>query len=111
MADYKSICAEIELGTKTIAYLEKFFYDNYTNSQMLQLLARTVYEQYTKEQPPIPITKEDFIKLRNIFKIKGYRILDDGRVVEETRGGSRYRNISPLDNDTENEDKPKTFFE
>lgn len=99
MKECNKICMEIEQDPLKMFDLQKWFSDNLTHTQMIELLANLYYNDFKnkKEIEPIPISKDDFQKLRSLFKIKGYRILSDGTVVEENRGGSRYRNISPFD--------------
>lgn len=91
--EVKRICEAIEKGESRMYDLVNYYTTNYTILQMTETLASVVYELYKREKEAptqIPITREDFIKLRNIFRIKGYRILPNGNVVAETRGGQRY---------------------
>lgn len=80
-------------GESNLNVLVNYYTTNYTMHQLTLTLANVTYELYKKEKEAptqIPITRDDFIKLKNIFRIKGYRILPNGNVVAETRGGQRY---------------------
>ena len=93
----KKICEQMENGDSNLNELVSYYTTNYTMHQLTLTLANVTYELYKKEKETtqIAITREDFIKLRNIFRIKGYKILPNGSVVPETRGGLKY------DDDTE----------
>lgn len=93
------ICAEIDSNPLKMFELMDWFSKNLTHQNMVEMLANFYYNNYKEkeEAKPIPISKDDFLKISKLFKIKGYRILPNGQVVEENRGGSRYRNISPFD--------------
>lgn len=89
----KKICEQMDNGESNLNVLVNYYTTNYTMHQLTLTLANVTYELYKKEKEAptqIPITRDDFIKLRNLFKIKGYRILPNGNVIAETRGGLNY---------------------
>lgn len=92
--EIKRICEEIENGNATMTALCDFYKQNYTLLNIVESLAIAHFELYkkTKEERQIPISKEDFLMIRNLFKIRGYKIMADGSVVSENRGGNRYGN-------------------
>lgn len=86
------ICEGIENGNLSTADLVDFYTKNFTFPQLVEYLAYTTFEMYkvNNENKPIPISKDDYLRIRNLFKIRGYKILPNGTVVEENRGGNRY---------------------
>lgn len=93
MKECDKICEEIISNPAKMFDLMDWFSKNLTHQNMVELLATFYFEDYKRKQEnkPIPISKEDFEKFAKLFKIKGYKILPNGTVVEENRGGSRYR--------------------
>jgi hypothetical protein len=90
--EIKRICGEVDANPLKMFELIDFLTNNYTYPELVERLAYTTMELYklNKENQPIPISKEDYLRIRGLFKIRGYKIMPDGTVVEENRGGNRY---------------------
>lgn len=93
--EIKRLCEEIEIDNTKIFQLIDYFTKNATFPELVELLTYTTLELHRlkKENKQIPISKEDYLKIRNLFKIRGYKILPNGTVVEENRGGNRYTDL------------------
>lgn len=93
MKEADKICEEMGSNPLKIFELQDWFSKNLTHQNMVELLATLYYDNYKRieNEKPIPISKEDFEKLVKCFKIRGFKVLPNGQVVEEKRGGSRYR--------------------
>ena len=91
--DLKKLCEEVENDPLKMFELQDYFSNNFTHKQLIECIAVLEFEVYKlkKDYKPIPISKEDFLRLSSLFKIRGYKINPDGTVTEENRGGNRYK--------------------
>ena len=93
---YKEIdklCEEVVNDPLKMFELQDYFSNNFTHKQLVEYLSYVKMDLYKlkKDHKPIPITKEDYLRLSSLFKIRGYKINPDGTVTEENRGGNRYK--------------------
>lgn len=62
--------------------------------QLAKMLISTVQELDKVDSKPIRVTKEEYDRITNLFKIVGIRLMDDGTEVVEQRGRKRKQEIT-----------------
>ena len=91
--EIEKLCEEVVNDQLKMFELQDYFSNNFTHKQLVEYLSYVKMDLYKlkKAHKPIPITKEDYLRLSSLFKIRGYKINPDGTVTEENRGGNRYK--------------------
>lgn len=82
----KSLVKAIQNGQASIDELTNHL-SNYPINEILRAFAELIMlsEEYVNK-PQITVTQAEFEAIKGLFKIKGQKILEDGTIVEETRG-------------------------
>lgn len=85
----KSLVKAIQNGQASLDDLTNHL-SNYPINEILRAFAELIMlsEEYVNK-PQITVTQAEFEAIKGLFKIKGQKILEDGTVVEETRGRKR----------------------
>lgn len=91
--EIEKLCEEVENDPLKMFELQDYFTNNFTHKLLVEYLSYLQMDWYKlkKYHKPIPISKEDYLRLSSLFKIRGYKINPDGTVTEENRGGNRYK--------------------
>ena len=83
----KTLIKAISEGIEPISTLEQYLVSNYSIKEILEAFAELiVVAENTANKPQITVTQEEYNTITSLFKIKGMKVLEDGTVVEETRG-------------------------
>jgi hypothetical protein len=83
----KDLLRAISEGMEPISTLEQYLVSNYSIKEILEAFAELiVVAENTANKPQITVTQEEYNTITSLFKIKGMKVLEDGTVVEETRG-------------------------
>ena len=83
----KDLLRDISEGNKPISDLEQYLLSNYPIKEILEAFAELIITaENTVNKPQITVTQEEYNTITSLFKIKGMKVLEDGTVVEETRG-------------------------
>lgn len=82
----KSLVKAIQNGQASIDDLISHL-SNYPINEVLRAFAELIMlsDEYVNK-PQITVTQAEFEAIKGLFKIKGQKILEDGTIVEETRG-------------------------
>lgn len=82
----KSLVKAIQNGQASLDELTNHL-SNYPINEVLRAFAELIMlsEEYVNK-PQITVTQAEFEAIKGLFKIKGQKILEDGTIVEETRG-------------------------
>lgn len=85
----KSLVKAIQNGQAPIDDLINHL-SNYPINEVLRAFAELIMisDDYINK-PQITVTQAEFEAIKGLFKIKGQKILEDGTIVEETRGRKR----------------------
>lgn len=85
----KSLVKAIQNGQASIDDLINHL-SNYPINEVLRAFAELIIlsDEYVNK-PQITVTQAEFEAIKGLFKIKGQKILEDGTIVEETRGRKR----------------------
>jgi hypothetical protein len=85
----KSLVKAIQNGQASLDDLINHL-SNYPINEVLRAFAELIMlsEEYINK-PQITVTQAEFEAIKGLFKIKGQKILEDGTIVEETRGRKR----------------------
>lgn len=82
----KSLVKAVQNGQASLDELTNHL-SNYPINEILRAFAELIMlsEEYVNK-PQITVTQAEFEAIKGLFKIKGQKILEDGTIVEETRG-------------------------
>lgn len=82
----KSLVKAIQNGQASLDDLTNHL-SNYPINEVLRAFAELIMmsDEYVNK-PQITVTQTEFEAIKGLFKIKGQKILEDGTIVEETRG-------------------------
>lgn len=108
----KNLLRDIKDGAAFSTDLEKYLIENYSISDIIKSFVELLLENDTNRQP-ISISAEEFNMITSLFRVRGIRVSDDGKITSETRGRKRKFVVvesSLFNNDNNNNDNEKEDF-
>lgn len=85
----KNLVKAIQNGQAPIEELTKHLSCQPMNEILTAFAELILLSEDYMNRPQIAVTQAEFEAIKGLFKIKGLKILEDGTVVEETRGRKR----------------------
>ena len=82
----KTLIKEVLDGEKSQEVLEMYIINNYNLNEVIKSCVEMIINSDTYQKPQITVTDEEYNFITSIFKVKGLRTLDNGKVVRENRG-------------------------
>lgn len=82
----KNLIKAVIDGTETSVALETYIMNNYSMGEIIKSFTELLVNSETYTRQPIAVSQEEFNNIISLFKVKGQRTMEDGTVVEETRG-------------------------
>lgn len=84
----KNLIRDIKDGAASSADLERYLIENHSISDIIKSFVELLLENDTNRQP-ISISAEEFSMITSLFRVRGIRVSDDGKITSETRGRKR----------------------
>lgn len=82
----KNLIKAVADGAEPQTALETYIINNNNIGDIVKSFAELLVNSETYTRQPIVVSQEEFNAITSLFKVKGQRVLEDGTVVEETRG-------------------------
>lgn len=82
----KSMVKAVADGTERPILLETYIMHNFSMGEIISSFTELLINSETYTRQPIVVTQEEYNNIISLFKVKGQRTMEDGTVVEETRG-------------------------
>lgn len=82
----KNMVKAVADGIEQPILLETFIMNNFSIGDIIKSFVELLVNDETYSRQPIPVSQEEFNNIISLFKVKGQRTMEDGTVIEETRG-------------------------
>ena len=84
----KNLIRDVKDGAAKSVEIEKYLIENYTVSEIIKSFVELLLDNDINRQP-ISISAEEFNMITSLFRVRGIRVNDDGKITSETRGRKR----------------------
>ena len=88
----KNMVKAVADGTEQPILLETYIMNNYSMGEIIKSFTELLVNNETYTRQPIVVSQEEYNNIVSLFKVKGQRTMEDGTVIEETRG-RRKKNV------------------
>jgi hypothetical protein len=85
----KNMVKAVADGTEQSILLETYIMNNYSMGEIIKSFTELLVNSETYTRQPIVVSQEEYNNIVSLFKVKGQRTMEDGTVIEETRGRKR----------------------
>lgn len=84
----RTLIRDVKDGAAQKEDIVKYVANNYTVNQIIESFVEMVMDSDINRQP-ISVSAEEFQLITSLFRVRGVRILEDGKIQSERRGRPR----------------------